>query len=166
MEKVLVLGSPGAGKSTFARSLQTLTELPLYHLDLLWHNANQTTITEDEFDTQLANLLHQPAWIIDGNYSRTLEVRLKACDTIFFLDYPLDVCLAGAKARIGTKRPDFPFIEKTFDPDFYEWIVAFHQTILPQLKPIVTSYAASKNYNCFTSRSEAERYLAQFRQRT
>lgn len=79
MEKAIVIGSPGAGKSTFARHLRTQTGLPLYYLDMLWHKPDQTTVTRAEFDTKLAELLKMDRWIIDGNFQRTLETRLNAC---------------------------------------------------------------------------------------
>ena len=84
MQKVLVIGCSGAGKSTFARRLRDITGLPLYYLDRLWHKADRTHITREEFDRVLAEWLARPAWIIDGDYSRTLPQRLEACDTVFF----------------------------------------------------------------------------------
>ncbi len=83
MKKVLIIGSPGAGKSTFARRLRTITDLPLYYLDQIWHCSDGTHILEQAFDQQLERLLQKDQWIIDGNYSRTLERRLAACDTVF-----------------------------------------------------------------------------------
>ena len=140
MEKVIVIGSPGAGKSTFARRLGALTGLPLHHLDLLWHRPDRTTITPEAFDAGLAELLRGERWIIDGNYSRTLEARLTACNTAFFLDYPLEVCLAGAQARIGRKREDFPYLETELDPEFYQWILDFPQRHLPRLRALAAKY--------------------------
>ena len=105
LQKVIVIGSPGAGKSTFSRKLRDLTELPLYYLDMLWHRADKTTITKLEFDIHLKNIVLRDGWIIDGNYIRTLEMRLRYCDTVFLLDIPVDVCLSGAKSRIGKVRP-------------------------------------------------------------
>ena len=90
MKRVLVIGSPGAGKSTFARNLRDKTGLPLYHLDNIWHKPDRTTISREEFDERLAAILAKDSWIIDGNYSRTLELRLQYCDTVFLLDYPLE----------------------------------------------------------------------------
>ena len=72
MQKVLIIGCPGAGKSTFARRLQSLTGLPLYYLDRLWHKPDRTNVTQEAFDRGLAKWLALPAWIIDGDYSRTL----------------------------------------------------------------------------------------------
>ena len=76
MERVLVIGCPGSGKSTFARRLRDLTGLPLYYLDRLWHRPDGTHVPESVFDAQLETMLREDAWIIDGNYLRTLEVRL------------------------------------------------------------------------------------------
>lgn len=103
MLKILVIGSPGAGKSTFARKLRNVTGLPLYYLDMLWHNPNRTNISREEFDARLSEIVKMEEWIIDGNYQRTLEMRLRECDTVFLLDYPLEICLLGAESRIGKK---------------------------------------------------------------
>ena len=97
MKKVLILGCPGAGKSTFARKLRDKTGLPLYYLDMIWHKPDRTTITKQEFDAKLSEIIKQEEWIIDGNYGRTLEMRFKECDTVFFLDLPTNVCLAGVE---------------------------------------------------------------------
>lgn len=70
--KILVIGCPGAGKSTFARSLHKMTGIPLYYLDMLFHRADRTTVSEEIFDEQLNVLLQKEKWIIDGNYLRTL----------------------------------------------------------------------------------------------
>ena len=80
MKKVLILGCPGAGKSTFARKLRDKTGLPLYYLDMIWHKPDRTTITKQEFDAKLSEIIKQEEWIIDGNYGRTLEMRFKECD--------------------------------------------------------------------------------------
>ena len=108
MKKVMVIGCPGAGKSTFARKLQELTGLPLYYLDMIWHKPDRTNISREEFDRRIHEIVSQDAWIIDGNYNRTLELRMRECDTVFFLDYPLEVCLEGAASRIGKERVDIP----------------------------------------------------------
>ena len=125
MKKVLVIGCPGSGKSTFARRLRDRTGLPLYPLDLLWHRPDKTTVSETEFDAALAEILRKDRWIIDGNFSRTLERRLAECDTVYLFDLPLADCIAGVEARIGTKREDMPWIETEFDPEFRRGFPAF-----------------------------------------
>ena len=81
MKKVLVIGSPGAGKSVFSQKLRDIIGLPLYHLDLLYHKSDRTILSREEFDARLAEMLAEDEWIMDGNYQRTLERRLEACDT-------------------------------------------------------------------------------------
>ena len=66
MQRVIVIGSSGAGKSTFARRLRDKTGLPLYYLDMLWHKPDRTTVSREEFDLQLGKLLEQDEWILDG----------------------------------------------------------------------------------------------------
>ena len=93
MERVLIVGCPGGGKSTFARALRDRTGLSLHYLDRIWHRADGSHLSREEFDRRLAELLAGDRWILDGNYLRTLEPRLARCDTVFFLDYPPALCL-------------------------------------------------------------------------
>ena len=160
MKRVLVIGSPGAGKSTFARNLRDRTGLPLYHLDNIWHKPDRTTISREEFDERLNAILAKDSWIIDGNYSRTLELRLKHCDTVFLLDYPLEVCLAGVSDRIGKKRDDIPWTEHEFDEEFRQFIVEFPEVRLPGIYRLLHQYGQGREIHIFRSREEAEEYLA------
>ena len=68
MKKVLILGCPGAGKSTFARKLRDKTGLPLYYLDMIWHKPDRTTITKQEFDAKLSEIIKQEEWIISSSF--------------------------------------------------------------------------------------------------
>ncbi len=158
MKKVIVIGSPGAGKSTFARCLRDKTGLPLYYLDQIWHKPDKTNVTRDEFDKKLEEILNNDSWIIDGNYQRTLEVRLENCDTCFLLDYPLEVCLDGAKARVGKPREEMPWVEEEFDEEFREWIVNFPKNTLPKIYDLLEKHN-DKNIVIFKSRKEATSYL-------
>lgn len=158
LRRIIVIGSSGSGKSTFARRLRDMTGLPLYYLDMIRHKPDRTTISSEEFDKRLGDILSEDRWIIDGNYQRTLEARLKKCDTVFLFDIPVEVCLAGAKARVGTKREDMPWTETELDEEFRQWIVDFPKKQLPEIYGLLEKYK-DKNIVVFKSREEAEAYL-------
>lgn len=159
MQKVIIIGCPGAGKSTFARKLRDKTGLPLYYLDMLWHKPDKTTVSREAFDEKIKEIMAGEQWIIDGNYKRTLEPRLKACDTVFFLNLPLETCLAGAASRIGKPREDMPWRESEFDEEFRQWILDFPQDQLPMIYELLEKYKNEKEIIIFKSREEADKYL-------
>ena len=159
MKKVIVIGCPGAGKSTFSGKLRDKTGLPLFHLDMIHHRPDRTTVSKEEFDAKLRAILEQDQWIIDGNYNRTMEMRMEACDTVFLLDYPVELCLEGAKARIGTKREDLPWVEEELDEEFRQWILDFPATQLPNIYELLEKYRDGKEIHIFHSRDDADHYL-------
>ena len=87
MKKIIIPGCPGSGKSTFARALQKQTGLPLFYLDRMNWNPDRTTVEKDVFLERLQEVLSREEWILDGNYGSTIELRLQACDTAFFLKF-------------------------------------------------------------------------------
>lgn len=160
MEKIIIIGSPGAGKSTFARALRDRTGLPLFYLDRLWHKADKTNVSREEFDAALDDILRRDRWIIDGNYIRTMERRLQACDTVFLLDLPAEACLEGARARVGKAHEDLPWIETEFDPEFRQWILDFPKDQLPVIYELLERYRAGRRVVIFRSREEADEWLS------
>lgn len=159
MEKAIIIGCPGAGKSTFARKLKEKTGLPLFYLDMIWHKEDGTNISRDEFDGKIKEIMKKEQWILDGNYIRTLEMRLKECDTVFLLDYPLELCLEGASSRIGKERPDMPWVESEFDLEFRQFIVDFPRDSLPKIYELLKKYEKEKELHIFRKREDAEEYL-------
>ena len=157
--KVIVIGCPGAGKSFFSHKLSDIWNLPLYHLDMLYHNSDGTHISKEELEEKLKEIFKNEDWIIDGNYQRTLEMRMKECDKIILLDYPIEVCLAGAESRIGTKRNDLPWVEDKLDEEFKNSILNFSKEKLPQIYLLLEKYKKDKDIIIFKSREEAEKYL-------
>lgn len=157
--RILILGCPGSGKSTFARALAARTGLPVVHLDNLWWRADGSHISRDEFDRTLAGLLEGERWILDGDYSRTYEVRLRAADTVVFLDYPEDVCMDGIRRRVGEERPDMPWKESTLDPELVAMVKNFATDNRPVLLSLFQKYP-EKQVITFTSREEADRWLS------
>lgn len=158
MKRIIVIGCPGSGKSTFSRALREKTGLPLHYLDMLWHKPDKTNVSTEEFDKHLSEILETDRWIIDGNYSRTLEMRMKECDTVFLLDIPTADCLEGAASRVGKKREEMPWIEEEFDPEFKQYIIDFKSTKLPSVYALLEKYS-DKNIIIFKSRNEIDNYL-------
>lgn len=160
MKKVLVIGCPGAGKSTFARRLAAITGLPLHYLDMLWHRPDRTTVSREEFDRQLTRILSDDEWILDGNYLRTLPVRIRECDTVFLFDLPLEVCLRGAEQRLGIDRPDMPWTDTEMDPEFRQWIMDFPEMQLPVIDIILENHKDDVRIVRFHSREAADEFLS------
>ena len=158
-KRILVIGCPGCGKSTFAKKLSQLTGLPLFYLDLLYHRTDRTTLSRELFDRELEAILQKDSWIIDGNYSRTLPVRLERCDTVFFFDLPTQLCIAGAMNRIGKKREDMPWIEEEFDPAFRQYILDFAKDQTPLIYCLLEEMKEGKQIHVFHTREEADAFL-------
>lgn len=159
MKKAIVIGCPGSGKTTFAEKLNKATCLPLYYLDAIWHKPDKTHISREDFDERIVQIFATPEWIIDGNYSRTIELRLQQCDTVFLFDLPTEVCLQGAVERIGKERYDLPWLETTPDPEFMQFIKEFPETTLPKIYELLEKYKDGKEVVVFRSWEDADRYI-------
>lgn len=160
MKRVIVIGCPGSGKTTFAEKLSKCTGLPLYYLDAIWHKPDKTHIPREEFDQRILEIFATDEWIIDGNYGRTVEMRLKECDTVILFDLPTEVCLQGATERLGKDRYDMPWIEKELNPEFEGFIKDFADNSLLKLYELIEKYRAEKQVVIFKSRKEADDFLS------
>ncbi len=159
--RIIIIGCPGGGKSTFSRELHLLTGLPLCHLDMLYWNPDRTTVSKEEFRTRLQGVMDTERWIIDGNYGSTMEWRLAACDAVFFLDYPTEVCLDGIRSRRGQARSDIPWVETEEDAEFLDFVRRFEVESKPSILNLLTKYP-EKAVILFRSREEAAAYLRKF----
>ena len=153
MERILIIGCPGAGKSTLARQMAQKLGIPLVHLDAMFWLPGWVERDKGEFDGLLLEELTKPNWIIDGNYSRTLATRLEYCDTVIFLDFSTAACLCGVLKRVlsnrGKVRADMgPGCPERFDFKFLQYVRNFRRTsrdklmakleaASPRVKPIV-----------------------------
>lgn len=130
MRRILIIGSGGAGKSTFARALGPKLDLPVIHLDAhFWHEGWVDT-PKDEWREKVTELCAQPAWIMDGNYGGTMPQRLAACNTVIFLDLPRVVCLWRIVSRVakysGQSRPDMaPGCPEHISLKFLWWVLSY-----------------------------------------
>ena len=160
MKKIIIIGCPGSGKTTFAEKLSKATGLPLFHLDAIWHKPDRTHISRDELDERIADIFTLDGWIIDGNYNRTIEMRLRECDTVFLFDLPTEICLQGATERLGKGRYDMPWIETELDPDFRRKIEEFSRKKLPDIYNLLKKYRQNRRIVVFESREQADNYFS------
>ena len=158
MKRVIIIGCPGSGKSTFARTLSKKTGLPLHYLDMMYWNADMTTVGRDVFDARLEVAMSGDEWIIDGNYSRTMEMRLEKADTVFFFDLPSAVCIEGVRARRGKARPDMPWVETEDDEEFLDYIRSFETQNKPKILELLDKHGGHLEITTFKSRADADLY--------
>ena len=159
MNKVIIIGCPGSGKTTFAEKLNKCTGLPLYYLDAIWHKPDKTHITREEFDDRISEIFKEERWIIDGNYKRTIEMRLRECDTVFLFDLPTEICIQGVAERIGKRRNDLPWLETELDTEFKTFIEEFPNDTLPYIYELLDKYKDNKNIIIFKSRNDVDFFI-------
>jgi adenylate kinase family enzyme len=164
MKRVMIIGCGGAGKSTLARKLGEKTGLPVVHLDQIWWApGNWQHIEKPEFDEKLAVELEKPRWILDGNFNRTIEARLEACDTVIYLDYPRLVCIKNWLGRViknwGRHRSDMTEgCTEWFDPEFVKWIWNFNKNNRARYYELLNN-AGDKKVVILKSRRQAQKFL-------
>lgn len=163
MKRVLVIGNTGAGKTTFAKELAEKTGLPLIHLDKIFWCGNWTHLSQTEFDMALQVELEKEKWIIDGNYDRTLEHRMKFAETVFFFDIPTVTCLWGITKRIiqnyGKTRPDMGGnCPDSFGKakELYKSTITYNRRNRKKYHELLKK---SENTIVFKSRKDARKYL-------
>ena len=158
MKRAIIIGCPGSGKSRLAGELHKKTGIPLYHLDMMYWNADRTTVEKSVFRERLSAVLAEDEWIIDGNYRSTMELRMEVCDTVIFLDYPTETCLEGVRERRGSSRSDMPWTETEEDAEFIGFIRSYNSEQRPNVLELLNKYSR-KNIVILKSRAEGDKYL-------
>ena len=166
MDRILVIGCPGSGKTGLAKMLGEKTGLPVIHLDRLWWTGDWENVSREEFDARLEEVLEGEKWIIDGNFSRTMPLRLQHCDTIVYLDYSRWQCLAGMVQRVignyGKARPDMGgCCKERFDLEFAKFIWNFNKNNR-SMNYIWIAQAKHAKAFVLKNRKEAKDFLERF----
>ncbi|GAA0133992.1 DNA topology modulation protein [Paenibacillus sp. YSY-4.3] len=165
MRKVLVLGCAGSGKSTFSTRLGHLTGLSVIHLDSYYWKAGWIAATEEEWDQTIDELLNHDSYIMDGNYSRTLNKRLMDADVVFYFDFPRLLCIYRAiKRRIinhGRTREDMAAgCKEKIDLEFLRWIWNFRTRNRGKILEALDQVKEQTQVIIFRTTKEVKEYLA------
>lgn len=159
MQRILVIGSPGAGKSTLASRLAERLGLPLIHLDREYFGPGWATPTKPEWRNRVRALAARPAWVMDGNYASTFDIRVPRATAIVWLDLPRWRCLLGVLWRVtknyGRMRPDLgPDCVERFDWSFMRWIWAYRYKMRPKTARMLERLRPDQRVYVLRSRSE------------
>jgi len=167
MQRVLVMGSSGSGKSTFARRLSEITGLPFVSLDGLFWKPGWVKSDTAEFRERLTEVALQPHWIMDGNFpSHLVELRRDACDTVIWFDLPRRTCMLGIMKRIagsyGQVRPEMAEgCPEKIDFEFFRYVWTYRRQQRPKLVAYFQGLRADQSLVCFTARTQANDYLTE-----
>ena len=164
MKRILVIGSSGAGKSTFSRRLGKATGLPVIHLDTLFWNPGWVETPEDEWRKKLERALRGDEWIVDGNFRGTMEMRLRSCDTVIFLDFPRTLCVYRILKRLITyrkgTRPDIADgCDEKFDWEFLKWVWNYPSRSKPKVVALLEKFKDEKTIIRLKSKKEIEQFF-------
>jgi adenylate kinase family enzyme len=167
MRKVLVIGSGGSGKSVFSRRLGDRLGLTVIHLDKEHWRPGWVEPSKEEWRQRVVQLVGGESWVMDGNFSGTLDVRLAACDTVIFLDLPRVVCLWRVLKRVAMYRrggrPDMAEgCRERLDLKFMRWVWGYPSSTRPKIMWMLEHKATGKRVVRLRSRAAVEGFLAEF----
>ena len=166
LQKILVIGCCGAGKSIFSKKLQSILNLEIIHLDQYYHKPNWEETEQEEWEKTVNELVQKPSWIMDGNYSETMEVRIKSADTIIYLDYPILKCFWRVIKRIfkyhGVVRSEMANgCKEQFDLEFLYFVLTFNSKKRKGALQKLNLVQDKKKVLIFKTDKEADKFLAQ-----
>ena len=171
MQKVMVIGCCGAGKSTFSKKLQERTQLQLIHLHQEHWHPNWQETPKDSWEKIVQKLALQPTWIMDGNYGGTLELRIQEADTIIYLDYPTWIGLWRVFKRTlkhwRRERPDMvKGCRERFSWTFFHYVARYNKTRRAALLDTLNSINKKEmQIYIFRNDQEADAFLTRIKGR-
>jgi adenylate kinase family enzyme len=166
MKRILILGSGGAGKSTFARQLAAVLKIELIHMDVLYWLPGWREPSKEEWRRIVAETVKQDSWLMDGNFTGSLDIRLPACDTVIFLDAPRLVCIWRVLKRVMLfskyGRPDMAEgCPERFDWKFMLYLWGYPTQVKPRIQKLINLHCEGKKVVWLKSKEEMNRFLAE-----
>ena len=165
MQRILIIGCSGGGKSTLSRTLSARLALPVIHLDVLFWKPGWVESTYDEFRPKVAAVAATDRWIIDGNFSQTFDIRMPRADTIIWIDQPRWLCLWRAfwrtTSQFGHNRPDLaPGCPEKYDWEFYKFIWNYPRDNIPKIEQGIAQFGGHAEFFRLRSDREIKNFLA------
>ncbi len=164
MKRIIIIGICGAGKSTFAKKLSEKLEIELFHLDKIYWKPNWVERKKEDFDTNLKAIIEKETWIIDGNYKRTMKLRIKRADTVIFLDYSTST----AMFRVFKRRFQFMFKQRedvavgckeNINWEFLKYVYNFKKDQRPEIMKILDKLNEEKQLIIFKNDKQANLFF-------
>ncbi|GAA0384824.1 AAA family ATPase [Paenibacillus motobuensis] len=167
MKRVLVIGCPGSGKSTFSSRLSKESDIPVIHLDSIYWKPGWISCSNQEFDEILRDLLLQETYIMDGNYSRTIDFRISFADTVYFFDFSRYLCLYRViKRRILNHGKTTEYMGKDcpegIDYEFIKSVWNFRKNQRMRIIKVLEKHEGSKDIVIFRNPKEVNNYFKSF----
>lgn len=147
--KILIIGCAGAGKTTLALKIQSILNIPVIHMDRFYWQKNWNKTDDQEWAGTVRVLSQMPSWIMDGNYTNTLAMRMQYATSIIYMDIPRWKCLLQAFIRrfrvfYNRNRVDIPEnCKDRINFKFYQWIWNYPNRSRPKTLFILKEYQGS-----------------------
>ena len=164
MDRIVIVGCGGSGKTHLATRLATLLNIPLTHLDGVYYDADWNPLPQEDFAAIQRKLISAPRWLIEGNYASTLPIRLAAADTVIFLDLPAVTCLIGILQRRLRYRGGQHAQDGVYDRlswNFVGYIWGYRKTMRPRIRLLLAEHSHHFRSITLTSRRQAAHFVAQ-----
>ncbi len=158
MKRVALIGCGGSGKTFLSKQLADLVKVPVTHLDAVYYDDEWNTLSKEKFAAVQEELVAASTWVIEGNYAGTMAIRLRAADTVIFLDIPPAACLWGIaqrRLRHGGGQNDATGVYDRISWNFVRYVWGYRKTMAPRVRALVQEHASDATVHVVTSRRRA-----------
>jgi adenylate kinase family enzyme len=163
VDRIVIVGCGGSGKTVLARRLGGLVDAPVIHLDAVYYDKRWNPLPPDRFAEVQRELVAAPRWVIDGNYASTLPIRLSCADTVVFLDLPATSCLAGILRRRVRQRGRQDRQTGVYDRitwQFLRYVAGYRSAMAPRVRRLIAGHAGHAEVHILRFRRAARRFMA------
>jgi adenylate kinase family enzyme len=163
MKRIALIGCGGSGKTFLSKQFAALIDAPVTHLDAVYYDDEWNTLPKEKFAAVQEDLVAAPAWVIEGNYAGTLPIRLRAADTVIFLDLHPAVCLCGIaqrRLRYGRGQHNATGVYDRITWNFIRYVWSYRKTMAPRVRTLIGEHAAHATVHVVTSRRQARALVA------